>query len=175
MDIPASKSAWSTKARTKFFERPPGEEIPRKRRMRIWLRDTCCSSALETIQNADSFVPRRRLVERPAGHGGPVIVVGRDPIGLQAGTCFAGAEAWRRWTGTLSWARSSMTCSRAFTRGLGLCVPLRIETFGLPILEAMACGAPVVGSDRTSVPEIVGDAGLCAESGRHCGPGRRHS
>lgn len=30
------------------------------------------------------------------------------------------------------------------------------EGFGLPALEAMRCGAPVIGSDRTSVPEILG-------------------
>ncbi|MGH2515782.1 MAG: glycosyltransferase family 4 protein, partial [Ktedonobacterales bacterium] len=34
------------------------------------------------------------------------------------------------------------------------------EGFGLTPLEAMACGAPVVCSDRTSLPEVVGSAGI---------------
>ena len=36
----------------------------------------------------------------------------------------------------------------------------RYEGFGLPPLEAMACGAPVVAADATAVPEVVGDAGM---------------
>src|SRR3712207_2438419 len=38
--------------------------------------------------------------------------------------------------------------------------PSYFEGFGLPPLEAMSCGAPVVAGDRTSLPEVVGDAGL---------------
>lgn len=34
------------------------------------------------------------------------------------------------------------------------------EGFGFPLLEAMACGAPVAASNRTSLPEIAGDAAL---------------
>lgn len=32
------------------------------------------------------------------------------------------------------------------------------EGFGLPLLEAMSCGAPVIAADNSSIPEIVGDA-----------------
>jgi glycosyltransferase involved in cell wall biosynthesis len=38
--------------------------------------------------------------------------------------------------------------------------PSYFEGFGLPPLEAMSCGTPVVAGDRTSLPEVVGDAGL---------------
>ena len=38
--------------------------------------------------------------------------------------------------------------------------PSSFEGFGLPPLEAMACGVPVVCSNATSLPEVVGEAGL---------------
>ena len=38
--------------------------------------------------------------------------------------------------------------------------PSLYEGFGLPPLEAMSCGTPVISSNTTSIPEVVGDAGL---------------
>jgi glycosyltransferase involved in cell wall biosynthesis len=41
--------------------------------------------------------------------------------------------------------------------------PSLYEGFGLPILEAMACGAPVIASDRSSMPEVAGDAAVLVD------------
>lgn len=41
-----------------------------------------------------------------------------------------------------------------------LCLPSLSEGFGLPVIEAMACGTPVVVSDRGSLPEVTGDGGV---------------
>lgn len=39
--------------------------------------------------------------------------------------------------------------------------PSVFEGFGLPVLEAMACGTPVIVSNASSLPEVAGNAGMC--------------
>jgi len=41
--------------------------------------------------------------------------------------------------------------------------PSLFEGFGLPLLEAMACGTPVLASDRSSMPEVAGNAALLVD------------
>jgi glycosyltransferase involved in cell wall biosynthesis len=43
-------------------------------------------------------------------------------------------------------------------------LPSLYEGFGIPLLEAMACGTPVIAADNSSLPEVVGDAGILVDA-----------
>ena len=47
-----------------------------------------------------------------------------------------------------------------YTHALAYIFPSLYEGFGIPPLEAMHCGCPVIASNRTSIPEVCGDAAL---------------
>ncbi|GJG89163.1 hypothetical protein tb265_43440 [Gemmatimonadetes bacterium T265] len=50
-----------------------------------------------------------------------------------------------------------------YSGALAFVYPSYYEGFGLPPLEAMQCGTPVITGDRASLPEVVGDAGLMVD------------
>jgi len=61
-----------------------------------------------------------------------------------------------KWTGYLS----DEKLVRAYQRADILVHPSRYEGFGLQVLEAMACGVPVISSNAGALKEVVGDAGI---------------
>ena len=62
-------------------------------------------------------------------------------------------------TGSVSNDQLRYLYRHAFT----LVYPSLYEGFGLPPLEAMSCGCPVIASNRSSLPEVVGDAGILVQ------------
>ena len=50
-----------------------------------------------------------------------------------------------------------------YSGALCFAYPSYFEGFGLPVVEAMQCGAPVIAGDRTSLPEVLADAGLLVD------------
>jgi glycosyltransferase involved in cell wall biosynthesis len=57
-------------------------------------------------------------------------------------------------------AVSDSQLATLYQRSLALVYPSLYEGFGIPPLEAMQCGTLVIAANRSSIPEVVGDAGL---------------
>ncbi len=57
-----------------------------------------------------------------------------------------------------------MDLSALYSGALVFVYPSLYEGFGLPPLEAMQCGTPVITSNNSSLPEVVGDAGIMVEA-----------
>lgn len=57
--------------------------------------------------------------------------------------------------------------SALFSMAQAFIFPSWIEGFGIPLLEAMTCGAPIIASDRGSIPEVVGDAAYIIDAEDH--------
>ncbi|MGV0103352.1 hypothetical protein NSTCB13_01946 [Nostoc sp. DSM 114160] len=49
---------------------------------------------------------------------------------------------------------------KIINQAIALVFPSLWEGFGLPVLEAMACGTPVITSNLSSLPEVAGDAAI---------------
>ena len=67
------------------------------------------------------------------------------------------------------WAKFFVRPARAdlsalFSMAEAFVFPSWIEGFGIPLVEAMTCGAPIIASDRAAIPEVVGNAGLLIDA-----------
>jgi glycosyltransferase involved in cell wall biosynthesis len=153
-------------------------------------RVTVTPLAAEPPPDPLDLVPARRLLERLGVRGPFLLAVGtleprKNLTRLLAAFAEAGVELPEHHlvvVGPAGWGRAlPPRNSRAPVRAVlagpvdettlqglyaiadGLAYPSLYEGFGLPVLEAMAHGTPVLTSDRSSLPEVAGDAALLVD------------
>ncbi len=112
--------------------------------------------------------PRKNLLRLLEAHCAlPAELRRRFPLAIAAGGGWRNKQLERRLEGAdfvhrLGHVKRQQladlySCASAFV------FPSLAEGFGLPILEAMACGAPVITANTTSMPEVAGDAALLVD------------
>lgn len=102
---------------------------------------------------------------RKLGHPARLRIVGGDdpryPEARQAATALRLDDAIT-WSGYIPDA----DLITAYQQADVFVLPSRYEGFGLPVLEAMACGTPVICSNSSSLPEVAGDAAMLIDPDR---------
>ncbi|MCD6449717.1 MAG: glycosyltransferase family 4 protein [Thermotogaceae bacterium] len=120
-------------------------------------------STLFRYKNADKVIQAFGLVKRHYSIPHELVIGGRDPGGrvaeLKRLSEKQGVADSVRFLGQVPFELVPDLYKHADI----FLYPSTLESFGLPPLEAMACGTPVIGSNRCSVPEVIGDAGLIVD------------
>ena len=121
----------------------------------------------ETHKNVATLLHAYTYVAKALGEDYPLLLAGQKPAG--ASPTFpdydalieqAGLGRFVRWLGYVDEADKPVLYRQAEV----FAFPSRREGFGLPPLEAMACGTPVVASNSGSLPEIIGPAGFAVDA-----------
>ena len=125
----------------------------------------------------DRFILNVGVLEPRKNHSLLVAALRRlHDAGERVGLVIVGREGWR-WADPMAqpgtadlrpWVRifrdvPDKDLAEFYSRAEVFAYPSLYEGFGLPVLEAMACGTPVVASRTSSLPEVAGEAALLAD------------
>lgn len=118
-------------------------------------------STLEPRKNVVGLIRAFELLAKDFPHS--LVLVG--PVGWNANEMFGAIERSEFGGRVHRTGFVSQGDLRAFYSAADVFVfPTHYEGFGLPLLEAMVCGCPVVTSDNSSVPEVTGEGALRCDS-----------
>jgi glycosyltransferase involved in cell wall biosynthesis len=132
-------------------DRPPGVSVP----YLLHVGDLHERRNLEMLMGA--VLAARR--ESELARGLSLVLVGTD-LGVGEAVCAMAARSGAA-DAVVRLGSINEKRLRALYRGaVALTYPSLYEGFGLPLIEAMACGAPVIASNVASMPEVLGDAGV---------------
>lgn len=111
---------------------------------------------LKPHKNVLTLIRALKILRETKGVEHDLVLVGRKDERNRPLLDMIKQNAFVRYLGELSDPDVAVlyNCAEVFV------LPSTHEGFGLPAIEAMACGTPVIVSNRSSLPEIVGSAGL---------------
>ncbi len=121
-------------------------------------------STLYPYKNASALVEAFAYARQKLPPDSRLVIVGRDPDGKQHDAlCRLGGRLGLGDRLELTGKISDDELEECYRSAAVLVYPSLAEGFGLPVLEAMARGVPVIAADRTSLPEVVGKAGVLVD------------
>ena len=147
-----------------ILEAPSEEEMERVReRYQIHGRFVLYAGNIKPHKNIERLIAAFGLLKKRSGHEDvKLFLIGEDIArfgSLRRGMEEAGVRGDTRFFGFVP----EGTLAALYRMASVFAFPSLYEGFGLPPLEAMACGTPVVTSRLSSLPEVVGDAALLVD------------
>lgn len=115
-------------------------------------------SLISPRKNLEHLI-RSYTVARRNGLKSMLVLIGRNGW-LSESVYEAAAHSGYRDSIIFTGALSDTDLLELYHQAIGFVYPSLYEGFGLPILEAMACGTPVIASNSSSLPEVAGDAAI---------------
>lgn len=115
-------------------------------------------SAFSPRKNLERLFQAWRVVESRTGQL-RLVVAGHPALRFAGGRGFRHSPRGVQFLGYVS----DEDIAGLYAGAVGFVYPSLYEGFGLPLLEAMAAGTPVITSNVTAPPEVVGDAGLLVD------------
>ncbi|MFQ5740279.1 MAG: glycosyltransferase family 4 protein [Acidobacteriota bacterium] len=130
-----------------FFTHDESLALQARRRLHLPERFLLHVGDIHTRRNVEKLAQAAEYLKMP------LVLVGR---------ILTGGEALRDWPYLYS-GISARLLKGIYSASTVFVYPSLYEGFGLPVLEAMACGVPVVAANRSSLPEVCGQAAVLVE------------